>query len=514
VARAVERILVWVAVLVTIAAIVVVAINFAPGLFSGLPWLHLNQQGNQNATTIDLAEEAIARGDTRLALRLALRAMDENRSDAVVANRAGNVALRAGDARAAEKYYLAGESGDRQYPWNFVALGQLYERQGKQELADEQLRAAAVAAPNQPFVHYDLGVVEMQEHLYAAALADFEAELKRSPTYKPAIIGRAEALEQMGRKSEAVVLYRRAGVDTTKQNTTRPKLSVTPVVQPSPTPLPSPPPSPKIALATPSARPKVIHSATPTHIPTAIAGATPSPGPVRPPWATAPPSPEASAVAVAPTASAKPLSEVTADARSYLLDVAQDLDFTRSLPSADPSQTTAALRFNLMDALAHKPVDLDSLLRIGTAALLSGRLTLATAAFNAASDAAPHDWRGPYFAGLTAQANGELQTARTLFATSLARDPRAETYTSIALIDLQNGNQTAAAVNARRAAEMNPSYEPGRFVAGMIDLIQSDLHGAESNLAAAQALGGAPARTAYFLTELHDIVGESGAPGG
>ena len=510
-ARLVERILVWVAGLVTVAAVIAVIINVAPGALSGLPWLHLNRSGNQNAATIDLAEQAMARGDALAALKLAQRAVDENRSDAVVANRAGNVTLRGGDPKAAETYYLAGERADGRYPWNYVALGQLYERQRKVELADEQLRAATVAAPDQPFVHYDLGVVEMEEHLYAAALSDFIAELKRSPSYKPAMIGRAEALEKMGRRGEAVALYHRAGVETTKHNTARPKLAVTPVVQPSPTPLPSPPPT-KVALVKPSPHPVETKRAA-VHTPTPRAAATPTAGPVRPPWATEPPSPQASAVAAAPISSAKPLSEVAADARSYLLDVAQDLDFTRSLPSSDPGQTTAALRFNLMDALAHKPVDIDSLLRIGTAALLSGRLTLATAAFNAASDAAPHDWRGPYFAGLTRQANGEMQLARSLFGASLARQARAETYTGIALIDLQDGNARAAAVNAHRAAEMNPSYEPGRFVAGMIDLIQADLRGAESNLAAAQALGGAPARTSYFLTELHDIVGASGVNG-
>jgi len=512
VARLVERILVWVAGLVTVAAIVAVIVNVAPGTFSGLPWLHLNQSGNQNASAIDLAEQAMARGDIPGALKLAARAVNENRSDTAVANRAGNVALRAGDPKAAEAYYLTGERADGRYPWNYVALGQLYERQGKVELADEQLRAATVAAPDQPFVHYDLGVVEMEERLYAAALADFSAELKRSPAYKPAMIGRAEALEKVGRRGEAVALYNRAGI-ATKRNTARPKLNVTPVVQPSPTPIPSPLPTPKVALAKPSPSHVATKKAA-LHTPIALAVASPTPGPVRPPWATEPPSPEASAVAAAPISSAKPLSEVAADARSYLLDVAQDLDFTRSLPSSDPGQTTAALRFNLMDALAHKPVDIDSLLRIGTAALLSGRLTLATAAFNAASDAAPNDWRGPYFAGLTRQANGEMQLARSLFAASLARQARAETYTGLALIDLQDGNARAAAVNAHRAAEMNPSYEPGRFVAGMIDLIEADLRGAESNLAAAQALGGAPARTSYFLTELHDIVGASGVSGG
>jgi Flp pilus assembly protein TadD len=513
VARLVERILVWVAALVTIAAVVAVVINFVPGALGGLRWFNSNQGGAGATPTIGLAEQAVARGDTRAAIKLAQRAVEENPGDATIANRAGNVALRAGDTNAAEKYYLAGESDDRRYPWNFVALGQLYEREGKKELADEQLRAASVAAPDQAFIHYDLGVVEMEEGLYAAALADFTEELKRSPTYRPAMVGRAEALEKLGRNGEAVASYQRAGVSTQTHGKPRPKLKVAPLVQPSPSPLPSP--SAKIALVTPSPRPKPkVHRTAAPQNPVAIVAAKPSPKLVRPPWATAPPSPAASAVAAVPASSAKPLSEVSADARNYLLDVAQDLDFTRALPSGDPGQTTAALRFSLMDALAKKPVDVESLLTIGTSALLSGRMTLASAAFNAASDAAPHDWRGPYFSGLTAQANGDTQQARTLFGTSLARAARAETYTSIALVDLQNGDTATAAVNAHRAAAMQPSYEPGRFVAGMIDLIQSDVRGAEDNLTAAQTLGGAPARTAYFLTELHDIVGTSALPGG
>ncbi len=238
---------------------------------------------------------------------------------------------------------------------------------------------------------------------------------------------------------------------------------------------------------------------------------------MRPPWATTPPSATATpspVVATAPTTTAKPLSEVLADARGYLLDVTQELDFTHALPAADSSQPTATLRSNLVDALAHKPIDVDSVLQIGTAALLSGRMPLAAAAFNAASDGAPRDWRGPYFAGLTAQASGEMGQARTLFNNALAREQRAEIYTSLAAVALDGGDSATAASDARRAVQINPSYEPGRFVAGMLDLIQSDVRGAQSNLAAAQALGGAPSRTAYFLNALHDIVGAAGASGG
>ena len=516
-ARQVERLLVWFAAIVATAAIVAVVINVVPGIGT-IGWLHLGRQSGQGAdATVALAEQAMRRGDARRALSLAQEAITQSPSDAAIANRAGNVALRAGDSAAAERYYLAGESADRGYAWNFVELGQLYEREGKRELADEQLRAAGVAAPGQPFIHYDLGVVELEEGLYAAALADFESELRRSPSYRPAMVGRAEALEKLGRKGEAVALYRRAGVDTQK-NATPPKLAVKQVAAPSPTPLPSPSPEP--SATTPAPTPKSVAT---RHRIAQSAGspaaqtqptATAAPTPARPPWATVPPSPQGTLIATAPRASVKPIAEVAADARGYLLDVAQDLDFTRSLPAGDPGQTTAALRFALTDALARKPVDIEALLRIGTSALLSGRLTLASAAFNAAADAAPSDWRGPYFAGLTAQADGDEQQAQSLFGASLARAPRAETYTSIALVQLQQGATDAASVNARRAADLNPFYSPGRFVAGMVDLLQSDLKGAEINLTAAQALGGAPARTAYFLSAVHDMTGDSGRPNG
>ncbi|MBV8596827.1 MAG: tetratricopeptide repeat protein [Candidatus Eremiobacteraeota bacterium] len=512
-ARLVERILIWLAVLVTAAAVVAVIINIVPSNIAGfhIPGLQSNRTVS---SPIDDAEQAVSRGDTARALALAQRAVADNGGDATIANRAGNVALRAGDAKTAEKYYLMGETDDRRYPWNFVALGQLYERQGKQELADEQLRAASAAAPDQAFIHYDLGVVEMEEGLYAAALADFEAELKRSPTYRPAMVGCAEALEKLGRKGEAVALYQRAGVQAPTRTAKRPKLALKPVVQPSP----SPSPSVALAVASPlpsptrTARPKIVHHrvlATPQ--PVAVAQATP--GPVRPPWATPPPSNPSSTVAVAPQTNTK-LTEVSSDARNYLLDVGQDLGFTRALPSGEPSESTAVLRSDLTDALAKRPVDVSQLLYVGTSALLSGRIELASAAFNAAGDAAPHDWRGPYFAGLTAQAGGDSSQAQSYFRSSIVREPRAEAYTSLALVYLQNGDSSSAAGYARRAVEMTPSYEPGRFVAGMLDLIQSDLRGAEVNLTAAKDLGGAPARTAYFLTEVHDIVGASGVSGG
>lgn len=496
-AQLIERILVWVAVLVTAAALIAVILNFLPGNLGGFRWLHGRVSPETQLTTIDRAEQAISRGDLRQSLELAQRAVQENPSDATIANRAGNVALRANNPQAAERYYRAGESADPHYAWNFVALGQLYERQGKEELADAQLRVATAAAPDQPFIHYDLGVVELEEGLYAAALSDFETELQRSPTYKPALIGRGEALEKLGRKSEAVAMYQKAGVDTRNAITRRPQLRVKPIAAPSPSPLPSPEPTPSKVIAIASTRPSPRPSGAPTRAITIIRGPTPTPHPTaaRPPWATAPPT--GTAVATAPTAT--PLSIVSDDARSYLLDVTQDLGFTRSLPQADSSQASTALNTKLNFALASRPPDIESMLGVGASALLSGRMALASKAFSAAEQSAPDDWRGPYYAGLTAQANGDMQEASTLFGAALSRQPRAEVYTSLAVVEVQDGDIASAAVNASRATQANPDYEPGRFVAGMIDLILANVPDAKDNLAAAQALGGAPSRTAYFL---------------
>jgi tetratricopeptide (TPR) repeat protein len=496
-AQLIERILVWVAGLVTVAALVAVILNFLPAGLAGFHWSN-NSSGVTGPTTIDFAEQAIDRNDPRKALALAAKAVQEDPNDAAIANRAGNVALRSDDPKIAEQYYRAGENADPHYPWNFVALGQLYEREGKKDLADAQLRVATATAPDQPFIHYDLGVVELEEGLFAAALSDFNIELQRSPTYRPAMIGRAEALEKLGRGSEAVALYHKAGVSTKNNAAVRPRLVVKPIVAPSPSPVPSPAvtATPAVALASPTPAPQPQKTAR------VIAVATRTPSRTSAPTTTPAPSPTATVVAAAPTATPTPLSMVSDDAKNYLLDVTQDLGFTRSLPEADTSQSSAQLNTKLNFALASRPPNAEAMLAIGSAALLSGRMALASRAFTSASQAAPSDWRGPYYAGLTAQANGDLQGAATLFATALTREPRAEVYTSLAVVEVQNDDVASAATNAAHATQLDPAYEPGRFVAGMIALVQADLPTARSNLTAAQALGGAPSRTAYFLAAI------------
>src|SRR5579872_746212 len=520
-ARLVERLLVWLAVVVVLAAALAVVVTVLPqlnlptALSRPLYWLRAHQPSANERPAIERAEDLLASGDASGALAAAREAVDSNRGDAGVANRAGNVALRAGDDQAAERYYLLGENADRSFAWNFLALGQLYERRGDREKADAQLRAAVVAAPTMAFLHYDLGVVELEEHLYAAALADFSAELSRSPDYKPAIIGRAEALDRLGRRGEALASYRRAGISpASRAHAPPPRLAVRALVQPSPSPTavalasptatPTPTPTPaaaRVKARTPAPATHLVLTQVPTPRPTAASA--------LPPWAR--PANQSSARPAA-TANGPQMTQVIAEARSYVSGVSEDLNFTRALPAADPTQSTNELVNKLNQQLSNRSLDIEGALRTGTAALLTGRLGMAMHAFTGVANDAPRDWRGPYLAGLTAQAEGDTDRARGWFREAAAREARPEPYTSLAIIDVTDGNIGSAAANSRQAAALDPTYEPGRFVAGMVDLMQQDVPGAERNLEAALALGGAPSRTEYFINALQQSVGETALP--
>ncbi len=205
----IERVAIVLACLIALAALAAFAISIvAPrsldrlGLHQGDPASSSALSGSV-AADLDRAEEALFKGDVDAAKRLSAQAMTRDSTDAQADFRAGNVALRAGDAAAARADYSLGESADRRNPWNFVALGQLYAREGKLAQADAQLRAASASGPSLQFLHYDLGAVELREGLYAAALADFEAELRSSPAYAPARAGRAIASARLAAQAKA-----------------------------------------------------------------------------------------------------------------------------------------------------------------------------------------------------------------------------------------------------------------------------------------------------------------------
>ena len=98
-ARIIERILVWVAVLIAAAALVAIAVTFLPALKlpatfdKPIAWLRAHQPGNADRPAIERAENLMAAGDTAGALKAADQAVSENPVDATIANRAGNVAL-------------------------------------------------------------------------------------------------------------------------------------------------------------------------------------------------------------------------------------------------------------------------------------------------------------------------------------------------------------------------------------------------------------------------------------
>jgi Flp pilus assembly protein TadD len=494
-AENIERIVIRLAIVVV--AIAAIAVIFSVTPYGRAKLAHL-AAGSSTCepnciASIDQAEAALAHGDLTAAKKYAGQAAADDASDPSLDYRAGNVALGANDERAATADYLKGEHNGPTYPWNFIALGQLYAREGNSLAADANLRAALGIAPNMQFLHYDLGAVELREGLGAAALSDFAAELKLSPGYKPAIQGMAEATTLARAHGALAVGLATAPPPKRKQARPIPKptetLGIKPLVAPSPTPAPTPTPTPTPApTSTPTATPA------PTPVPTRIAKHV-----LHKTAASAITIPKIKQLKPTPLTSSSPppdLASIASDARGYLLGVAQDLSFTRALPQADTSDSTTQLEAKIATAR-----DKADLLRFGTGALLQGDLGAAATAYSSASRLYPTDWQPAYLAGLTAQARGDDASARALFATAARLGGRPEPYTSLAIEALSGGDIATAMAYARRAGALDPSYEPARFVAGMLAILSANAPLARTELRAAIALGGAPDRTGYFFNQ-------------
>jgi tetratricopeptide (TPR) repeat protein len=485
-------------VAIGVVAILVIALaNRSP---QGQAWLStmLPAQTPPALPSTQQAEQALADGNTDGALRLVRQALSSGATDAATDYGLGNVAQRAGDDSTAVLAYARGEATDPQYVWNFIALGQASARLGRLGPAELQLRRAVQLAPMMQFLHYDLAVVELSERRPADALADLDAELRISPSFAPAVASRRVAAAQLARLRRRVVA--------------RAPSSPAPALTPTPTP-PLPTASPTLA---PSAAALLAHLPVPTRepgldqLPSSVRPrnkgaarvatlARTVADPVRPTQAPTvqpqTPSPEPTP---APTPTPVPASVAT-DARDYLLAVSRDLDFTRALPEWEPGLSTAVLQQRLSAALAARTSSIDDLLRLGTSALASGRLALAERAFAAATSRARWDWRGPYLQALAARAAGDDERALGLLREANSRAQRPETYTSLAIIELEDGDAAVARTSAEQAVSLAPSYGPGRFTAGMLALIQSDTAAAAQNLGAANSLSGIPARSSYFL---------------
>jgi tetratricopeptide (TPR) repeat protein len=455
-------------------------------------WPGTTNAVSQSPSDTDRAERALAKNDPQLALEYVRQALATPGTDAATSYRLGNIAQRAGNDTVAVVAYARGESADSQYPWNYIALGQLSARLNRLAPADAQLRQAITLQPSMQFLHYDLAMVELAEHRPAGALRDFDAELALTHGFGPALSGRALAAAQLS--------HPRIAVHSVLSALPAPP-APSPTDSPSPTPPASPSPSP------PSARPTAapVRVAKGPHtivvIPARLRLVSSSgqqataqaqnPQPVQTPAES--PSP-------APTPAPTPMPpSVTSEARNYLLAVSRDLNFTRAIPDADPTMTTAELQARLRSALESGTSSVGNLMHIGASALLSGRLAIADRAFDAATRRAPGDWRGPYLLAIVARADGDDDRARALLEEAASRAQRPEVFTSLAILDLETGDQGAARQNAEHAVDLDPSYAPARFTDGMIALISSDNEAAERNLAAATNLSGAPARSSYYL---------------
>lgn len=502
-AQNIERILGWVAFVALILCLAALAVTYIPGgeairdrVLAALP--HATETPN-----IDDAQAALDGGDAAGANRIAKAVVAANSADANVDNHAGNIAQAAGDDATAEHDYQLGEAVDARNGWNYLALGQLYARQGKYSQADGQLRAALALVPQTQFLHYDLAVVELNEHLPEAALSDFEAELKRTPGYQPAVNGKIQALQALGRSADAravmLALNKQLGArtqgspsQTSPSPSAAPRASAAPAASPTaappPTPAPSPTPLPIAQIvqpspspAAPAARPPVVaiathrpkRPATPVPLPTIAPTPTPTPTPYVP--------------------LPRSIADLASDAKGYLFDVASDPGFGGELPFADPTESVERMEATI------KMGTVDEILSAGTAAMLSHHFSLAASAFSAASARAGADWRGPYLAGINAQQRGDQASSRAFFSQAAARGGPSAVYVALAVADVAVGDDSTGYADAQRAVEMSPTSSAALFTAGMIDILVANVPSADHDLSAAAAASGAPSRTAYFL---------------
>ncbi|MBC5806723.1 MAG: choice-of-anchor C family protein [Candidatus Eremiobacter antarcticus] len=149
--------------------------------------------------------------------------------------------------RAAEAEFQAGETADPHDVSNFAGLADLYANQGKLDLADAQFRAALALSPLAPSLHYSLGLIEMKEKLYAAALADFNAELEIAPNFRPALDARNSAVQKFNARN--ISSPRQVGAAPAQPS---PQAAVTARAAPQPSPQPAAERIPSPQASTPS----------------------------------------------------------------------------------------------------------------------------------------------------------------------------------------------------------------------------------------------------------------------
>lgn len=111
--------------------------------------------------------------------------------------RTGIAAQNAGKLTVAEHAFLDGENADPTIAENYLALADLYVRRGNLKGAENQLRTVAAFHPSLPLVHYKLAEVQHRRQLDGLAVANYDAELRISPDFRPALEGRDVALRAL-----------------------------------------------------------------------------------------------------------------------------------------------------------------------------------------------------------------------------------------------------------------------------------------------------------------------------
>jgi tetratricopeptide (TPR) repeat protein len=117
--------------------------------------------------------------------------------------RAGIAAQNAGKLNVAQRAFLDGENLDPTIAENYLALADLYSRRGDLRAAESQLRTVAAFHPSLPLVHYKLAEVQYKRQLYALAVSNYDAELRISPDFRPALEGRDVALRALSASGPA-----------------------------------------------------------------------------------------------------------------------------------------------------------------------------------------------------------------------------------------------------------------------------------------------------------------------
>jgi hypothetical protein len=210
------------------------------------------------ALTIAEADAALQRGDRKAALSQAQAAVNLAPLDATVVQRAGQIARDAGDLRAAQQDFTLAEIAAPRNAASYVALSDIFVREGKPRAAEAPLRFGLVRNPHAPMLHYNLALLELSRGDERDAVNDFRAEPKTSPVYGAAQIGIAMTPDRAvaAATPEAAptqIAARPAYVAPVPVERTAPPVIPVPVLRA--TPMPPPPPVATVAPPPPTHRP-------------------------------------------------------------------------------------------------------------------------------------------------------------------------------------------------------------------------------------------------------------------